>query len=183
MALAGWAYYAPVEITNPNSYDLLDFQVLIILTADNFDFSKANADGSDIRFTLSDGTTLIPHWIEEWDSANQIAKIWVKVPSIPAGGSTTVLLWCGNPDATDASDGDSVFLFFDDFDGTSIDTSKWTSSESVLVSDSILTVNDESYIYANFNLPSTLIIEAKILDTDETGNYAGLGVFSNYNKP
>ncbi|ACX72427.1 Protein of unknown function DUF2341 [Methanocaldococcus vulcanius M7] len=116
MALDGWTYYATVNISNPNSYDLLDFQVLIQLDANNFDFSKAKDDGSDIRFTLSDGETLISHWIEEWDSANQIAKIWVKVPSIPAGGSTTILLWCGNPDAVDASDGSSVFEVFDDFD-------------------------------------------------------------------
>jgi len=38
--------------------DLIDFPVLVKLTSSNFDFSKANADGYDIRFTSSDGVTL-----------------------------------------------------------------------------------------------------------------------------
>ena len=34
-------------------------------------------------------------------------------------------MYYGNPSATDESNGDAVFEFFDDFEGTSLDTSKW----------------------------------------------------------
>jgi len=177
LALAGWAYYAPVEISNPNPYDLLDFQVLIQLDANNFDFSKANADGSDIRFTLSDGETLIPHWIEEWDSANQLAKIWVKVPSIPAEESTTILLWCGNADAVDASDGDGVFILFDDFEGTALDTTKWGTlgDENIVLEDGVAKIIN-SAIYKQLDL-SNIIVTAKILSL--TGGYGFFGAFEN----
>jgi len=39
-----------------------------------------------------------------------------------------VNLYCyfGNAEATNVSDGDSVFELFDDFDGTSLDTNKWS---------------------------------------------------------
>jgi hypothetical protein len=51
------------------------------------------------------------------------ATLWIKVPSLPAGGSQTVYMYYGNPTASSASDGNAVFDFFDDFSG---DLSKWT---------------------------------------------------------
>ena len=51
------------------------------------------------------------------------ATVWVKVPSIPAGGTINVYMYYGNPAALSASNGNAVFDFFDDFSG---DLSKWT---------------------------------------------------------
>jgi hypothetical protein len=51
------------------------------------------------------------------------ATVWIKVPSLAAGGSETVYMYYGNPTASSASDGNAVFDFFDDFSG---DLSKWT---------------------------------------------------------
>ena len=52
----------------------------------------------DIRLTSSDGTTLIPFWIESWVYPTS-ATIWVKVPSIPISG-TTVYVYYGNGSPT-----------------------------------------------------------------------------------
>ncbi|MBU5682368.1 MAG: DUF2341 domain-containing protein, partial [Candidatus Aenigmarchaeota archaeon] len=52
-------------------------------------------------------------------------RIWVKVPNIPANSNKTIYLYYGNPNATSMSNGDLVFEFFDDFEGTSLNTSKW----------------------------------------------------------
>ena len=52
------------------------------------------------------------------------ATVWIKVPSLAAGGSQTVYMYYGNPTASSASDGSAVFDFFDDFSG---DLSKWTT--------------------------------------------------------
>jgi len=41
--------------------DLSDFPIKVILNNTNFDFSKAQADGADIRFTSEDGETLLKH--------------------------------------------------------------------------------------------------------------------------
>jgi len=73
---------------------LIDYQVLI--TLDNaFNFTAANNDGNDIRFTADDGITKIPFWIESFDPVAEDASIWVKVPEIPVAG-TAIFLYYGN---------------------------------------------------------------------------------------
>ena len=90
-----WTYRVPVDILSPCGVEEIDYQVQITLDS-SFDFSHALSDGSDIRVTDSDGITLIPFWIELWDSGTQAASIWIKVPVIPDDG-TTVYIYYGNP--------------------------------------------------------------------------------------
>ncbi|MEM0243431.1 MAG: DUF2341 domain-containing protein [Candidatus Aenigmatarchaeota archaeon] len=85
---------------------------------------KMRSDCGDIRFTDSDGTTLLNYWIESGCNTNN-TRIWIKVPNIPANSNKIIYLYYGNPSATSMSNGDLVFEFFDDFDGTSLNTSKW----------------------------------------------------------
>ena len=102
-----WLYRRPIVVSNPAGTTLTDYQVMI--TLDNtFDFTKANPDGSDIRVTDADGVTLIPYWIESWNPDTQEARVWVKIPTIPIGGSTA-FLYFGNPDAHPLA---MVFLLF-----------------------------------------------------------------------
>ncbi|GEM_PF-1089883 len=119
-----WQYRSAVTITNSNSTTLTNFQVKVQLGS-SFDFTKALANGADIRFTASDGLTVIPFWIESWNSTS--AVLWVNVPSIPTSG-TTIFMYYGNPAATTASNGPATFMFFDDFSGGTIDSSKWVSA-------------------------------------------------------
>jgi len=109
-----WTDRRPVTISNPGATVLTNYQVKITLTNSTFNFNDAKNDGSDIRLTTSDGTTLIPFWIEEWNYGTQ-ATIWVKVPSIPVAG-TTIYLYYGNNAATNAGNGATTFDFFDDFE-------------------------------------------------------------------
>jgi len=120
-----WTYRKPITIDNTgNSNDLTNYQVLIVLNSTNFDFSKANSDGSDIRFIDSDDTTKLNYWIEEWDSTNQEAKIWVNVTSIPASSTKTIYMYYGNSDATSESNPEATMSFFDDF--STDPSSRWT---------------------------------------------------------
>jgi len=107
-------YRRKITITELSGNDLTDYQVLIELNSTNFDFSHTQANGEDIRFADANGN-LLSYWIEEWDSVNKKAKVWVKVPSIPANSSVEIWMYCGNPTAKSASDGDETFEFFDDF--------------------------------------------------------------------
>ncbi len=97
--LEGWRYRRPITIINSLEYTLSGYQVRIVLTSDVFNFSRAKSDGSDIRFTLNDSSTLLPYWIEEWNPEEGRAVIWVKVPEIPANGNITIYMYYGNPDA------------------------------------------------------------------------------------
>ena len=107
-------YRRAIKITEQSGSDLTDYQVLIELNSTNFDFSHAQTNGEDIRFADTDGN-LLSYWIEEWDSVNKKAKVWVKVPSIPANSSVEIWMYYGNPRLEDASDGEATFEFFDDF--------------------------------------------------------------------
>ena len=120
-----WKYHDEIKIKENSGKTLKDYQVLIKLNSTNFDFSKAKKDGSDIRFVNDEGNEL-PYWIEEWDYTNKTGLIWVKVPYIPANGETKIKMYYGNPYAESMSNGEAVFEFFDDFEGTDLDTGKWT---------------------------------------------------------
>jgi len=117
-----WPWRRRILITNKNSYDLKDFQVKITLNSSTFNFSTTT-DGSSIRFSWvnqSSGEEVhIPYYIEEWDSFREQATIWIKVPEIPANGTTTVYMYYGNSLAQSESDPNEVFDFYDDFESWS----------------------------------------------------------------
>jgi len=108
-----WLYRKSIEVINTSGSSLTDFQVEVNLDG-TFDYDLAKDDGSDVRFTMVDGTTLIPYWIESWDKTGGQAKIWVRVPSIPVPGSD-IYMYYGNAAATAESNPDNTFEFFDDF--------------------------------------------------------------------
>ena len=110
-----WPYRRAVTLSNANGVALTDHQVLLSLDG-TFDFTRAQSDGSDLRVTAGNGSTLLPFWIEAWDASAQRARIWVRVPALDTTG-TTLYLYYGNPAAASAADGESAFDFFDDFDG------------------------------------------------------------------
>ncbi len=107
-----WHYRRAVVISNDGT-SLSYYQVLIKLDINNFVFSRAKPDGSDVRFTHSDGTTELKFWIESWDNLNRLAYVWVRVPAV-SPGDTPIYLYYGNPEASSASDGNSTFDSFDD---------------------------------------------------------------------
>jgi uncharacterized repeat protein (TIGR01451 family) len=94
----GWSYRRAVTISSPCGQVVTDYQTQVLLD-NSFDFSKAKSDGSDVRLTASDGTTLISYWIESWSPGTTSASIWVKVPQIPTAG-TTIYLYYGNASPT-----------------------------------------------------------------------------------
>jgi hypothetical protein len=76
--------------------------------------AKARLDYGDIRFTDSDGSTLLNYW-QEADG-----RFWVKVPSIPASSTKTIYVYYGNPSATSQSDRSATMLWFDDFSSNTL---------------------------------------------------------------
>jgi len=65
--------------------------------------------GADIRFTSSDGTTLLKYERERHDSANQVAEYWVKIPSVSSSSGTTFYIYYGNASASDGEDATNVW--------------------------------------------------------------------------
>ena len=85
--------------------------------------SQCKSDFSDIRFTDDDTTTKLSYWMEEM-VLGSYAIFWVKIND-DLDTSQTIYMYYGNPSATSESNGEATFRFFDDFEGTSLDNSKW----------------------------------------------------------
>jgi hypothetical protein len=87
----------------------VNFPVLIRLNKSNFDFSKAMKNGQDIVCRKPDGT-ILPHEIEQWDSLNNTAAVWVKVDTVYGNDSTHFInVTSGEDLATALSNPSAVF--------------------------------------------------------------------------
>ncbi|MEW6593143.1 MAG: DUF2341 domain-containing protein, partial [Candidatus Hadarchaeota archaeon] len=103
--LDGWRYRRPVTV---NSQVALTGHPVSLEVPLNRGMRQ---DYSDIRFTLGDGVTLLPHWVESRDQES--AKAWARVSSVKAG-KTDLYVYYGNAGAAGAENGLAVFDFFDD---------------------------------------------------------------------
>lgn len=83
--------------------ELTDLPVLVRLSTAGFDFLSVKEDGSDLRFVAEDDKTVLAHRIERFDSLNELAFVWVRVPRVAAGNAAQhVWLYYGNDAAPPA---------------------------------------------------------------------------------
>jgi len=149
-----WPYRRAITISgsHPENY-----QLKIILPF--FDNS--------IRFTENESGPLLPYWVENWTSDNM--TVWVR--RYQANGTDNIIyVYYGNPNATSASNGDDTFIFFDDFSGTSLDSSKWVTFSlgnpvygawgSATVSNGILQIRSGYCTGGNYTMEQ--VVESKI---------------------
>jgi biopolymer transport protein ExbB len=82
---ADWAARKKISINAQGlSEPVSNAQVVVRLHSGNFDFTSVNVDGSDIRFVAQDDKTELKFYIEKFDAVNELAIIWVQVPTINA---------------------------------------------------------------------------------------------------
>ncbi|MHA1933140.1 MAG: DUF2341 domain-containing protein, partial [Promethearchaeota archaeon] len=84
------------------------------------------SDGGDIRF-FDQNHVLLNYWVETWDTLGT-SIIWVKVPN---AGTSEISMVYGDPSANSLSNGESTFILFDDFEGSTLDSSKWHTDVDV----------------------------------------------------
>lgn len=78
----------------------------IRLHSGNFDFLGSQPDGSDLRVLASDDKTVLPHRIERFDGTNELAVLWVHLPSVaPGSDKNTLFIYAGNPKSPAAAQG------------------------------------------------------------------------------
>jgi len=108
--------------------------------------SNCRTDFGDVRFTDDDGITLLNYWMEEKVDGDY-AIFWVEIADDLSSNPATIYLYYGNPAATTTSNGETTFLFFDDFLGTSYDSNKWqvVGSPTITVSNGELKIQRNSY--------------------------------------
>jgi biopolymer transport protein ExbB len=74
--------------------------VPVRLHSGNFDFVAAKPDGSDLRVVAGDDKTPLKFWLERYDSANELAVLWVLVPTVaPGSDKNLIYVYAGNDKA------------------------------------------------------------------------------------
>lgn len=139
--LSGWTYRKS-HVINPASGAGTNYQVRIRVNYRSGTDSGENvylngrcrSDFGDIRFTRSDGTTLLDYWMETFVSGSY-AIFWVKVADDLSSNPATIYIYYGKSDATTTSHGDNTFIFFDHFYNLSkwvVESGSWWAQDSIL---------------------------------------------------
>ena len=139
---SSWPYRQNISYSN-TAGNLTNYQVKILLNSSNAGSHwNWSYNGSDVRITYYNSSSglesEIPFWIESWNSTATNATIWANASFIQNNTSITLYMYYGNFSLTSKSNGNTTFVFFDPFDGASLDQTKWNSAY-VTVSNSIVT--------------------------------------------
>lgn len=112
---AAWTYSASFWILTdssganlPSAASEANFPLLLRLNSSNFNFNQAASDGRDMRFSTAAGASL-SYQIEQWDSVNSTAALWIKIPSIVGNARQEIKMYWGKADAASESSGSAVF--------------------------------------------------------------------------
>jgi len=135
--LSDWSYRKSHTINGSSAGAQTNYQIRIKVHRttgtdsgeDVYVGTKCKADFGDIRFTKSDGATLLDYWLEEYDSG--VATFWVEVDSIPVSpGTATIYIYYGKTDAVYSGDPDDTFILAFDDEATSVGSlpSGWTDN-------------------------------------------------------
>jgi len=193
--LTGWQYRKQVTITGQTGAGT-NYQVLLKVgessgaagcdfhvSEHSLDFPLAKNDSGDLRFTDNDGETLLNFWVEkvEGTTPNRIAYCWIKVVDT-LESNANIYCYYAKSGASNVSNGDNTFQFFDDFEGTTIDEDKWyigfgnaSVASSILSLDSY-TPDDFIDIFASYwvgDFTSPFAIESYLKNSDDN-KYAGI---------
>ena len=192
--------YAPLTISNNQNVSVSNFQQMVNVPSSVFTGYANTASGTafqNLEFFYANGT-VIPSWLENYTSSN--ALYWIKLPSVPAATSFTVYLGFASTSTNlfntvndgeapqlsstyaEYDDGANIFNFYDNFAGTTLNTSKWTAAGTYSVNNGILIKNSSSsYITSTDSYGSGVVdFYAQFLGTPHTGsNVNSYGGYSN----
>ena len=135
--LSGWTYRKRIYISGASNVGT-NYQILLKVgeseNSQDYDFHlnghsqlfpSGENDSGDIRFTSSDGLIPLSLWVEKvvGSAPNRTAYIWVKITD-DLSSDTYIYCYYGNSSATNISNGNSVFDYFDDFSTDSLSNYK-----------------------------------------------------------
>src|SRR3990167_7056572 len=197
--LAGWNYTQKITIGSTAlgmSGNQTDFTIAVHVPSSNTNFwAGVKADGTDVRFTSSDGSTLLKFEIESFDNTGDDAWYHVKVPSLLYASDKDIYLYYGNSSATDGSDKvnawdsnyvavyhlnqDSSVGAFDDATSSNNDLTNFSTTDTAGAIDrarafsgssQYLTAADAASLsFGNGTTDSPFTVEATCKMTDATG--------------
>jgi hypothetical protein len=174
--VSGWSFRR--EIVLSDSKALSDYQVKVSLdTGSLVAEGKIRPDCGDIRFTDSDRFSTLSYYLESGCNTDETV-FWVNVPNVYPG--KRFFVYYGQPYAKSESSGAGTFIFFDGFDGTSIDTSRWDQPACVSVGGGyshMYSQADTCYLNYVEDIPEAGVIQLKARrGPEENGDGPGFAV-------
>jgi len=187
--LTGYKYRRKIPIEN-YSESLTNYQKLIILHSGNGTSTAGELYlnnlcyyfPSDIRFTQSDGETLIDYWFE--NPTGSVVRTWVELPSVDDSNNTDYYIYYGKDDTSTLSNGKNTFVFFDHFSGSGYDTNTYysgsgvppikgtfTTSDSVLKIESTGDTGGGEGIYLELSSNQAINLDKSLIYTRLLSNY------------
>ena len=121
--LSGWTYRKNISISRASGV-VTNYQMLLLIGESSGASGELVDCGgnvlssfADLRFTTSDGETLLDYYIESitGTTPNQLATVWVEFDSIGTD-ATTFYMYYGNAGASAYSNGANTFISFDEFE-------------------------------------------------------------------
>lgn len=106
-----WVYRKVITINSgkvEGTSDLASFPILVDLTDADL-ATYAQADGDDILFTSSDGTTKLDHEIELYTSGTGRLTAWVRIPTLDYNDNTIIYMYYGNAGASSQQNATGVW--------------------------------------------------------------------------
>jgi len=134
-----WDYYIVCPISNAINNYTMSINITKTSGGDVGCDGGCQDDFGDIRFADADDNTSLDYYLEYFVSGSY-ANFWVELPT-DASSDNKIILWYGT-DVTSSttSNGNATFIFFDDFEEGSLNSSKWgVTKQSPEVS------NDQAY--------------------------------------
>jgi hypothetical protein len=150
--LSGFTYCRSFNVTNSSQSAGQGYQIPIVINETgssginlNVPAGHHNSDWSDLRFTNTTGNQLENYWIQQSNST--YCKVWLQVSGTLTATNQTEYLYYGNTTAVSSlSNGYGTFQFFDNFAGSTLNATNWStiSPASVTVNNGWVTVNATS---------------------------------------
>ncbi|MEA3281673.1 MAG: DUF2341 domain-containing protein [Euryarchaeota archaeon] len=180
--MSGWSKYKKIILTGGSSGAQTNYQLKLTVAYD----SDMQADFDDLRFTQSDGTTLLDAWLES-KTDSDTADVWVVFPTTPANGvEQTYYMYYGNPGASSYWDGAATFEFHDDFEDEGsivLSFGNWIRNRASCVAGNYAYATETNGLHvvniSDIDNPSVVgyvALGSQTLDVEVDGNYAYVAV-------
>ncbi|CAB4127331.1 Kelch repeat type 1 [uncultured Caudovirales phage] len=163
-------FQIPITLTNATGSTLTDMTVNVLDPNASAKISAGKMDSNlGVVFVDSDNVTLLSYWAEGIVGSN--GSWWVKVPSVPSGGKTIHMQYQSGLNLISNEDKNNAFLFFDDFDGTTL-ASHWdTTQGSPSLSGGRLTLPAGAGVFSSgFTVPHDSIVQ--VLSNQHNASFA-----------
>jgi hypothetical protein len=179
--VSGWGYRRALFIDNLESSPLrAGYSVKLVLDTEALvNQSKMRADGDDLRVVWDpDGSNIELDRLAETAFNATDTEIWFKLAEPIAGNQrdSSYYIFYGNPSAgSPPADPTKVWVLWDDFDGTAVDTSIWAQTGTVSVAGGMASLSAGGNLFGTTLFTETLFESNLVLSQQNQASSAWWG--------